>query len=189
MPLMRKTLLQSMAIKSQRGMTHAMLLVALVVASGVGYVGYRVTTSSSASTTPAAVCGSGYSKLVASNYRLGGEVVGQTVLMSNGNQLCGVFLAKNAADNGIAKRMQVYITKGNNWACIANTKKDSWHETLDTTSLTIYDKDRYIYDKGQFKQYAGPVRRSTGPSGTCHWLYGEMVYKGKLRTASLYYKW
>ncbi|MCA9325260.1 hypothetical protein KDA23_04330 [Candidatus Saccharibacteria bacterium] len=161
-------------VTNQRGMTHAMLLVALVVASGVGYVGYRVTTQSGAATNYAAVCGSGYSRW--GNFKATyekGKAKGEVLYFRNAskNKMCVINVARGES-YGVAKPMNVNIYIAKNDFTLDGGKKVRNGGS----------------DSGSYKYYAGPVYVSTAGyynSKYCLTMHAGLSYSGdKMSTTS-----
>ncbi|MCA9325258.1 hypothetical protein KDA23_04320, partial [Candidatus Saccharibacteria bacterium] len=179
--------LNQVKIAKRTGVFRAWAFAALMAFATVSVIGYKFPASTSAVTSAGAICGSGYKKLISANAWGGGEILGTTVLMTNGEKLCGVFVAKGAADNGKKKAMHLRINKGT-LACLKNLdtgkciKKDKWHGTSSDFN-TAFFKPRYKYEFGKYKQYVGPLYKAKGKKGTVSTLTGEMMYKGKVRWA------
>ncbi|MCA9325261.1 hypothetical protein KDA23_04335 [Candidatus Saccharibacteria bacterium] len=136
-----KNLLKRLKITNQRGMTHAMLLVALVVASGVGYVGYRVTTQSGAAVSPATVCGSGYvvrnSKVLSNNTKV--HATAYLLVNKSAKKICGLTVSTGKY-YGVSRYLEVH--------------------TSFTKTTSGSNPVRYHDDAGSYKYYAGPVYSS-----------------------------
>lgn len=146
--------------KNQKGFGHTVVLVGLAVVVGVSAIGYVVYTRSSAATSPAAVCGNGYTAYKSTalfgpdNNKRPDIGTLHILRKSTSNEIiyCGV-VTSGSATEGKAKYMEVDAGE----------------------ALTIMDKD-----SGTYKYYAGPVRYHQKLGYPVVWsIGGEIKYNDK----------